>query len=228
MQLLFRRGAALQDSEFFQFDLISMYPTGLAATFVGGIGADNLCCEYICDANDNYFFRGMDYSTLDRITFTRTIAKAIHDGGGSPNGGVYVDFSNPEAFAAMGEVYRRNVELWKEVFGIDVASTKLECALEAYEHGSNPRVDEKLMVEGLPGLFLRSRWRSIRSARRFIGERCLSRRLIRMMQAVEYAEGAGKDKPKAFTFDTVEEEINRLHEIRIRQTMVRGLRKLPV
>ena len=38
------------------------------------------------------------------------------------------------------------------------------------------------------------------------------------MQAVEYAEGAGKDKPKAFTFDTVEEEINRLHEIRIRQT----------
>lgn len=49
-----------------------------------------------------------------------------------------------------------------------------------------------------------------------------------MMQAVEYAEGAGKDKPKAFTFDTVEEEINRLHEIRIRQTMVRGLRKLPV
>ena len=95
----------------------------------------------------------MDYSTLDRITFTRTIAKAIHDGGGSPNGGVYVDFSNPEAFAAMGEVYRRNVELWKEVFGIDVASTKLECALEAYEHGSNPRVDEKLMVEGLPGLF---------------------------------------------------------------------------
>ena len=83
----YRRGAALQDSEFFQFDLISMYPTGLAATFVGGIGADNLCCEYICDANDNYFFRGMDYSTLDRITFTRTIAKAIHDGGGSPNGG---------------------------------------------------------------------------------------------------------------------------------------------
>ncbi|MEG2747305.1 MAG: FAD-dependent oxidoreductase, partial [Gordonibacter sp.] len=104
----YRRGAALQDSEFFQFDLISMYPTGLAATFVGGIGADNLCCEYICDANDNYFFRGMDYSTLDRITFTRTIAKAIHDGGGSPSGGVYVDFSNPEAFAAMGEVYRRN------------------------------------------------------------------------------------------------------------------------
>ena len=214
----FRRGAALQDSEFFQFDLISMYPTGLAATFVGGIGADNLCCEYICDANDNYFFRGMDYSTLDRITFTRTIAKAIHDGGGSPNGGVYVDFSNPEAFAAMGEVYRRNVELWKEVFGIDVASTKLECALEAYEHGSNPRVDEKLMVEGLPGLFC-ARGGGVYGAQGGSSVNVAYRDgSYAMMQAVEYAEGAGKDKPKAFTFDTVEEEINRLHEIRIRQT----------
>lgn len=213
----YRRGAALQDSEFFQFDLISMYPTGLAATFVGGIGADNLCCEYICDANDNYFFRGMDYSTLDRITFTRTIAKAIHDGGGSPNGGVFVDFSNPEAFAAMGEVYRRNVGLWKDVFGIDVASTKLECALETYEHGGNPRVDESLMVEGLPGMFC-SRGGGVSGAQGGSSVNVAYRDgSYAMMKAIEYAEGVGKDKPKAFSFETVEEEVGRLHGIRTRQ-----------
>ncbi|MEG0323532.1 MAG: FAD-binding protein, partial [Raoultibacter sp.] len=39
-----------------------------------------------------------------------------------------------------------------------------------------------------------------------------------MMKAIEYAEGAGKDKPASFTFTTVEEEINRLHEIRTRQS----------
>lgn len=213
----YRRGAALQDSEFFQFDLISMYPTGLAASFVGGIGADNLCCEYICDENENYFFRGMDYSTLDRITFTRTIAKAIHDGGGSPNGGVYVDFSNPEAFAAMGEVYRRNVELWKEVFDVDVSSTKLECALEAYEHGSNPRVDENLMVEGLPGLFC-SRGGGVYGAQGGSSVNIAYRDgSYAMMKAIEYANGEGKDKPAQFNFDTVQEEILRLHEMRLRQ-----------
>ena len=213
----YRRGAALQDSEFFQFDLISMYPMGLAATFVGGIGADNLCCEYICDANDTYFFRGMDYSTLDRITFTRTIAKAIHDGGGSPNGGVYVDFSNPEAFAAMGEVYRRNVELWREVFGIDVASTKLECALEAYEHGGNPRVDENLMVEGMPGLFC-SRGGGVYGAQGGSSVNVAYRDgSYAMMKAIEYAEGEGAKRPASFAFDAIEEEINRLHELRLRQ-----------
>lgn len=213
----YRRGAALQDSEFFQFDLISMYPTGLAASFVGGIGADNLCCEYICDENGNYFFRGMDYSTLDRITFTRTIAKAIHDGGGSPNGGVYVDFSNPEAFAAMGEVYRRNVQLWKDVFDIDVASTKLECALEAYEHGSNPRVDENLMVEGMPGLFC-SRGGGVYGAQGGSSVNIAYRDgSYAMMKAIEYANGEGSNKPADFNFETVKEEIARLHNMRLRQ-----------
>ncbi len=213
----YRRGAALQDSEFFQFDLINMYPTGLAASFVGGIGADNLCCEHICDANGNYFFRGMDYSTLDRITFTRTIAKAIHDGGGSPSGGVYVDFSNPEAYAAMGEVYRRNVDLWKEVFDLDVSSTMLECALETYEHGGNPRVDENLMVEGMPGLFC-SRGGGVYGAQGGSSVNIAYRDgTYALMKAIEYAEGEGKDKPTLFNFDSVEEELTRLHEIRVRQ-----------
>lgn len=212
----YRRGAALQDSEFFQFDLISMYPAGLAASYTGGIGADNTCCEYICDSKGNYFFRGMDYSTLDRITFTRTIAKAIHDGGGSPNGGVYVDFSNPKAFAAMGEMYRRNVKLWKEVFGIDVSSTKLECALEAYEHGGNPRVDENLMVEGLPGLFC-YRGGGVYGAQGGSSLNVAYRDgSYAMMKAIEYAEGAGKDHPEKFNFDSVIEEVERLHELRNR------------
>lgn len=149
----FRHGCALEGSEFFQCDLINIEPKGIAASFVSGIGADSGCCEYICDANGDYFFKGMDYTTLNKITFTQRIAKCIAEGHGTENGGVFVDFSSPEAFSAIGETYIRNIELWREVFGIDVEGMKLECGLEAYEHGGNPVTDETLMAEDLPGLF---------------------------------------------------------------------------
>lgn len=149
----FRHGCKLEGSEFVQCDLINIEPKGIAASYVAGIGADSGCCEYICDKDGNYFFKGMDYTTLNKITFTQTIAKCISEGGGTENGGVYVDFSTPEAFSRIGETYVRNIELWKDVFGIDVEGTKLECGLEAYEHGGNPVTDEKLMTEHLPGLF---------------------------------------------------------------------------
>lgn len=149
----FRHGCALEGSEFFQCDLINIEPKGIAASFVSGIGADSGCCEYICDANGDYFFKGMDYTTLNKITFTQTIAKCISEGHATENNGVFVDFSSPEAFAAIGETYVRNIALWKEAFGIDVEGKKLECGLEAYEHGGNPVVDETLMAVDLPGLF---------------------------------------------------------------------------
>lgn len=150
---LFRRGCALEGNEFFQCDLLNIEPTGIACSFQSGIGADSGCCEYICDKDGAYFFRGMDYSTLNKITFTQTIAQCIAEGRGTENGGVYVDFSSHEAFSAIGETYKRNIELWKEVFGIDVEGTKLEVCLEAYEHAGNPVADENLMVEGLSGLY---------------------------------------------------------------------------
>ncbi|MEG2007136.1 MAG: FAD-binding protein [Raoultibacter sp.] len=149
----FRHGCALQDSEFFQCDLINMEPKGLAASYQGGIGADSGCCAYICDKNGEFFFQGMDYTTLSKINMTQIIAQRIHDGLGTENGGVYVDFSTPEAVSSMGEMYVRNVELWKEVFGIDVLGSRLEVAPEAYEHGGNPVVDETLMAVDLPGFF---------------------------------------------------------------------------
>lgn len=149
----FQHGCALEGSEFFQNDLINIEPKGIAASFVSGIGGGSGCCEYICDGEGNYFFKGMDYTTLNKITFTQTIAQHIAEGHGTENGGVYVDFSSPEAFAAIGETYLRNVELWKEVFGVDVEGMKLECGLEAYEHGGNPVVDETLMAVDMPGLF---------------------------------------------------------------------------
>ena len=150
----FRHGCKLEGSEFFQCDLINLEPKGIACSFQSGIGADSGCCEYICDANGDFFFKGMDYSTLNKITFTQNIAKRIAEGGGTENNGVYVDFSTPEAYACIGETYQRNIKLWKEVFGIDVEGTKLEVALEAYERGGNPVADETLMAEDMPGLFL--------------------------------------------------------------------------
>lgn len=149
----FRHGCALEGNEFFQCDLLNIEPRGIACSFQSGIGADSGCCEYICDKDGNYFFRGMDYSTLNKITFTQTIAACIANGGGTENGGVYVDFSSPEAFGAIGETYQRNIELWKDVFGIDIEGAKLEVCLEAYERAGNPVADEDLMVEGLTGLF---------------------------------------------------------------------------
>ena len=149
----FRHGVPLEGSEFIQCDLINIEPKGISCSFQGGIGADSGCCEYICDKDGNYFFQGMDYATLNKMDFTRIIAKNIAEGHGTENGGVYVDFSTPEAFSKIGETYIRNIQLWKEVFGIDVEGMKLECGLEAYERSGNPITDGELMVEGIAGLF---------------------------------------------------------------------------
>lgn len=65
--------------------------------------------EYICDANDNYFFRGMDYCARSHHVHAHN-RQAIHDDGGSPNGGCVV---LNRGVCGHGEVYRRNVELWK-------------------------------------------------------------------------------------------------------------------
>ena len=91
----FRRGAAPAGFGVFQFSLISTsIRRGFAATFVGGASALTICsANTSAMQNDNYFFPLMDYSTLDRITFSRTIAKAIPTAVDRRNGVVYVDGS---------------------------------------------------------------------------------------------------------------------------------------
>lgn len=206
----FRHNCALIDAEFFQCDLINIEPTGVAASFVSGIGADSSCCEYICDKDGNYFFKGMDYASLDKITFTQTIAKCISEGKGTENGGVYVDFSSPEAFKAIGECYTRNIDLWKKVFNIDVKGTKLECALEAYEHGGNPRANETLMAEDMNGYFL-ARGGSYSGSQGGTSVDVAPRNAaLATKSAIAYAKSASLP---ALDVNVVATEYNRLHDL---------------
>jgi len=206
----FRHGCSLVDAEFFQCDLINIEPSSVAASYVGGIGADSGCCEYICDKDGNYFFQGMDYASLNKITFTQAIAKCISEGKGTANGGVYVDFSTPEAYAAIGEMYLRNIKLWKEIFGIDVEGAKLECALEAYEHGGNATADENLMSLDIAGYFL-ARPDSYSGSQGGTSVNVAPRNAsLAVKNAIKYSASV---KMPALDFSVVATEYNRLHEL---------------
>ncbi|MBA3035825.1 MAG: FAD-binding protein, partial [Desulfobacterium sp.] len=147
-----RHGARLSDCEFMANDLISIYPTGLAASYNGGIGADDLDWAYVCDKNGDYWMKHYTREEMNRGLFAREIAKKIQEGKGSPNGGVYVDCRSDTHIAGLRDTYRRNVKPYKEQFGFDVRKELLEVNLEWYESNAHPIVDENLATD-IPGLF---------------------------------------------------------------------------
>lgn len=156
----YRHGAKIGDSEYGQYDLISIYPTGIAYSFNAGIGADANESEFITDGKGAHFlqenFTAEEQTRFktDRPFFNQKIGAHIAAGNGSPNGGLYLDIADPTVLPKIRLVYSRSVSLWKDSFGIDVTApgTKLELGLEMYEHGGAPVIDENMMTD-IPGLF---------------------------------------------------------------------------
>lgn len=147
----YRHGCSLISAEHFKLDLISVVPASLGASFNAGIGADGNHLQYVCDKDGNFFMRehvGYDISG--------PIRKAVIEGRGGEHGGVFIDLTSDDAVdeKKLRPCYARNIQLWKDQFGIDVRANgyKIPVALEAFEHAGNPMVDENLMTE-LPGLF---------------------------------------------------------------------------
>ncbi|MBU3949613.1 MAG: FAD-binding protein [Proteobacteria bacterium] len=203
-----RHGAGLTDCEFMANDLISMYPEGLAGSYNGGIGADDVDYTYICDKNGDFWMKNIPREEMNRGLFSREVAKKILEGKGGPHGGVYIDCRSDAKIAGLRDLYKRNIKPYKDLFGFDFKKDLLEVAPEWYESNGHPVVDENLATE-IPGLFcpLGGGTRGARTGSIDVSKCAGS---LSGLKAVEYAD---KMKINRIDWQPVNKEFIRIHEI---------------
>lgn len=152
-----RRGLGITGAECADYDLMSVYPTGISCGYAAGLGCDNYNDpSMMLDKNGVAFLNELaDRDTIitDRSLFCRTIGQVVADGNGSPNGGIYVDYTTEESRAGLRYFYKRNIEMWKERFDLDPTQEWVECGHEMIEHSGSIVVDENLECPEMPGLF---------------------------------------------------------------------------
>ncbi|MBA3036865.1 MAG: FAD-binding protein [Desulfobacterium sp.] len=203
-----RNGARITGCEFFANDLISIYPEGLAASYNGGIGADDINYAYICDKNGDFWMKDIPKSEMNRGLFAREVAKKILDGKGSPNGGVYVDCRSDAILDGLRDTYKRNVKPYKDLFGIDVQKDMLEVAVEWYESNAHPIIDENLATD-IPGLYCPAGG-GLRGAKSGGISLNMSAASLAAINAVKFTE---KNKINKISWQPVYDEFTRLYEI---------------
>ncbi|MBU1055236.1 MAG: FAD-binding protein [Proteobacteria bacterium] len=206
--IAFRHGTGLTDCEFMANDLIGIYPEGLAGSYNGSIGADDLDWAYICDKNGDFWMKNISRDEMNRGLFAREIAKKIFEGKGGPNGGVFVDCRSKAHVAGLRDTYRRNVKPYKDLFGIDIRKELFEVALEWYESNAHPIIDENLATE-IPGLFC-PLGGGIRGVRTGGIDMNMSAGSLSAVKAVEYAN---KMQINEIDWKPVNNEFTRVHEI---------------
>jgi succinate dehydrogenase/fumarate reductase flavoprotein subunit len=213
----YRHGARVGDAEYGSYDLISSKPTGIAYAFNSGIGADANENAFITDKDGKYFLQDLSAADQTRILrdrpfFNQILGKHIEAGYGTENGGLYVDLTDPATLSKIRYCYARNAKLWKDNFGIDVTSQRLEVALEMYEHGGTPVIDENMMSD-IPGLFC-TRGAGIMGSgggtTQYLNTRMGS---YTLRSALAYV---ASNSATSVDFSTAAAEYARLHEIRTR------------
>jgi succinate dehydrogenase / fumarate reductase flavoprotein subunit len=144
----FRHGAGIGDSEYAQYDVVSSYPSGLAVVFGAGVCGDAQEAHTIIDRNGELIFPDpTDEKIRDRVYFNQQLGKAIADGRGTDNGGVYINVG--DSHIRYGN--ERNIPLLQK-FGVDPRTEKIEAVPEMYEKGGAMVVDNNMMTE-FEGLF---------------------------------------------------------------------------
>lgn len=149
----YRQGCSLINPEFFCYDLISMWPPAIGGSFAAGIGADSVSKDLVCDSDGDRFLADFAPDAV-YVPITSLVNQRIREGKGSERGCAYLDLSSDDAEELTRPAYYRNVQLWKDVFDIDVTlpENKPEIGVEAFEHLGTPVVDESMMTQ-IPGLF---------------------------------------------------------------------------
>ncbi len=206
-----RHGSQLLGCEFMRWDTVSSKPDGVAFGYNAAFTCDTTNKGDILDIDGNAFLKDV----ANRTEFFQVAAQAMADGKANENNSFYADMT-PEILAKMRPAYKRNVELWKKIFDIDVEGSRIEIQLQCYEHGGSPRVDENLMVRGIDGLFDVRGGEALGTNGGMAGGN--THRLARYagVCATEYAKQATGSKG-TLDWTLVQQEIERLHEMRTRQ-----------
>jgi succinate dehydrogenase / fumarate reductase flavoprotein subunit len=208
----YRHGCSLVNAEFLATDLVSLVPDSFGASFCAGLGADSTNQKLVCDIDGNFFLR--EPSPAGYVPVFRRAIDVMREGKGGEHGGVFMDYSDPEMDELSRKCYTRNIELWKQEFGLDPTEPgyKVAIGVECFEHMANAVVDENMMTE-IPGLF---------NVRGF-GNMII---LIVSHPAAAYAgfraaEYAKNSSPTEFDLSAIEQEIARLEEIRSKEGSIR-------
>ena len=206
-----RHGCQLLGCEFFRWDTVSSKPDGVAFGYNAAFTCDTNNKEDILDIDGNAFLSGV----ANRTEFFQVAAAAMAAGKANENNAFYANMT-PEIVAKMRPSYSRNIELWKKIFDIDVVGSQIEVELQCYEHGGSPRVDENAMVLGMAGLFDVRGGEALGTNGGMAGGN--THRLARYagMKAAAYAKAFEADGA-AIDWQSVQDEIDRLHEIRLRE-----------
>jgi len=156
---LFRRGCAIGDAEFAQYDYTSSYVPGFVGGYNLAIGGDCTHPEMIVDKNGDNYFNTYGYNPNPSSPMLGTqplqlwTAKFMHEHPEllGPTGGVYIATADPTKNARMRKIYSRNYWLYREA-GFDPELENTEAHVEMWEHGGTPIIDDNLMTE-IDGLF---------------------------------------------------------------------------
>lgn len=211
---LFRRGVGIGESEWAVYDFLTTYPKGLGYGFNTALNPD--ANEYLlfADKDGNPLIteeNGWDIPRAiagDRNYFNSMLGKLIADGYGTEEGGLLCGANYDHLRTTM----KQNLPVF-ESFGVDPLTEKIPIHDEIYERGGSPVTDQKLMCEGISGLF------AIRGAGAQSGTNGGSMAIknhrfgiFAANRAMEFVEAA--EPVEAVDWTPVEEEIARLEELR--------------
>ncbi len=207
-----RHGARLHNLELNVYDLIMIYPTGIAYSYNGALGNDPLYKDCVCDADGNFWMREME-SPIPRNTYIAEVAKKVREGKGSEHGGVYVDLRDKdgvpsEEIKKFGKYYARNIEPLREKFGFDIHKDLIEVIVETGDTVGHPVADGSLMTD-IPGLFWANPTKLYRQT-----NNSLFGSVVAMRSAIDYARSASAPVPGDEVWDAVKDEYDRLQGLR--------------
>jgi succinate dehydrogenase/fumarate reductase flavoprotein subunit len=148
-RILLDHGVALKDMEQLPCDFVQWTPKATRQG-MGAMGASIVNHKRVVDKDHNRVSEAID-EAASNARFMRCVAKAIVDGKGTPNGGVYVDISDVQT---DDRYYRRAPENIKNNLGYE-SPQFVECCPEQWEsaaYPSNLNTDTGEVTE-IPGLY---------------------------------------------------------------------------
>lgn len=207
-----RHGARLHNMELNIYDLIMIYPTGIAYSYNGALGNDPLYKDSVCDADGNFWMREME-SPIPRNTYIAEVAKKVRDGKGSEHGGVYVDLRDKdgvpsEEIKKFGKYYARNIDPLREKFGFDIRKDLIEVIVEQADTVGHPVADGSFMTD-IPGLFWANPSKLYRQT-----NNSLFGSVMAMRNAVDYARSDSAPIPGDEVWTALKDEYDRLQSLR--------------
>ncbi len=209
-----RHGCQLLGCEFFRWDTVSSKPDGVAFGYNAAFTCDTNNKEDIVDVDGNAFLKDV----ANRTEFFQVAARAVAQGKANEDGGFTAKMT-PAVIEKMRPAYKRNIDLWKEVFGIDVEGAEIEVELQCYEHGGSPRVDDTMMVLGMDGLFDVRGGEALGTNGGMSGGSTHRQARYAASCAAAWARAhEGADGAAALDWSAVEDEARRLSEILSRRT----------